>query len=489
MAENIKIFFNSDSNGSKTSKIVHLLTSFRVDIKNTGKKENDTIISGNEISIQSPNWAKNDYGNGWVIQGNSARNVIKIKVIKDGILKFSFMGIDKRFEDKRIPIYADYKFIKIDGKDILSVPISTWHDQPFRYEMPVKDGQEITLEFEQQHHKYNACQILYMMRQFSFSESEINQAQDILSNWIEDKYDWIFVKNNLLENTPTKVTLNELDKTHFGRLTLPVGKTEFEALLLPSNIKKLHVTLAGAGARKLPYPLFNRVSWCAKFNGVYLCLDDPTRFEFDFSPSFYFGSPEQNYLEYVIEIVKKVASVYGIANEDITFISSSNGGFASLWLTDKIVGASCIVHCPQVDIPSFVNGHLNGWNTDDPKFKTRINLEHLVNNTKSKFFIYSNIMWEKDKQQMELLFKFYKKPLRLGLNELAPNMWVLLANISYTSPHMVQPDEWFTACIEKYIHAENKFPEYVFTYLIEETRRYYDLLRQKESLENMIPKD
>ena len=59
-----------------------------------------------------------------------------------------------RFEGKRFPIWIDYKSIKIDGKEILSSPIAVWHDKPWRYEIPVRDGQEVWIEYEQQAHPY-----------------------------------------------------------------------------------------------------------------------------------------------------------------------------------------------------------------------------------------------------------------------------------------------------------------------------------------------
>ena len=65
------------------------------------------------------------------------------------------MGPDVRFEGKRFPVWLDYKSIKIDGKEILSSPIAVWHNKPWRYEMPVRDEQEVWVEYEQQPHPYS----------------------------------------------------------------------------------------------------------------------------------------------------------------------------------------------------------------------------------------------------------------------------------------------------------------------------------------------
>ena len=74
--------------------------------------------------------------------------------MNDGVLSLSFKGPDKQYNSVRIPIWIDYKSIKIDGKEILSEPVSTWHDRPYKYEMSVKNGQEIIVEVEQKYHEY-----------------------------------------------------------------------------------------------------------------------------------------------------------------------------------------------------------------------------------------------------------------------------------------------------------------------------------------------
>ena len=58
-----------------------------------------------------------------------------------------------------MPVWIDYKSIKIDGKEILSSPIKTWHDEPYRYEMAVKDGQTIGVEIKQTSHEYTKAEL------------------------------------------------------------------------------------------------------------------------------------------------------------------------------------------------------------------------------------------------------------------------------------------------------------------------------------------
>ena len=65
-----------------------------------------------------------------------------------------FRGICKEYENSHIPVWTDYKSIKINGNEVLSHPISVWHDNPYTYQLPVKNGQEVTLEIEQEFHPY-----------------------------------------------------------------------------------------------------------------------------------------------------------------------------------------------------------------------------------------------------------------------------------------------------------------------------------------------
>lgn len=134
--------------------VVSQLSSSRIDIKNVGKENNAVEISTTE-KVSAPAWFKNAQGQGQVLESNKERCQISIKVIQSGKLVLSFKSQDKRYEGGRFPLWVNYKSIKINGKEILSAPVETWHDKPFRYEMPVRDGQSIVVEIELQPHQYS----------------------------------------------------------------------------------------------------------------------------------------------------------------------------------------------------------------------------------------------------------------------------------------------------------------------------------------------
>ena len=136
-------------------RILDDLRTCRIDVKNFGTERNAVEIEANGISISEPSWFTNEEGKGKVLQSSDMKSLIKIKAVGDGNLRLVFRGPDRRFEGKRYATWIDYKSIKINEKELLTMPVATWHDKPYHYEMPVKNGQEIILETEQQYHKYS----------------------------------------------------------------------------------------------------------------------------------------------------------------------------------------------------------------------------------------------------------------------------------------------------------------------------------------------
>ena len=158
----------------------------RIDIKNFGKENNAVDIKTN-AQISHPAWFVNIQGQGQVVESNKNYQDITIRAIQDGKLVLSFKGQDKRFEGVRFPVWIDYKSIKIDGKEILSAPIATWHDKPFRYEKPVKDGQIVKVEVVQQYHQYSKDELKDVILKLNPNSDYINENVEELTNKIYTK--------------------------------------------------------------------------------------------------------------------------------------------------------------------------------------------------------------------------------------------------------------------------------------------------------------
>ena len=157
----------------------------RVDIKNLGNKDNTVTIEAQGSKITSPSWFRNTQGEGRVLTSAASEGKIKISVIQNGKLSINFRGPDMRFEGNRFPVWIDYKSIKIDGKEILSSPIAVWHDKPWYYEMPVKDGQEVWVEYERLPHPYSREELKETILMLNPTSEVISGNIDTLTDKVE----------------------------------------------------------------------------------------------------------------------------------------------------------------------------------------------------------------------------------------------------------------------------------------------------------------
>lgn len=139
--------------------IVNKISTMRIDIKNIGTEKNALSIKAENVHITQPGWFANAQGIGQLLESSEFKIKLDITVINSGKLTFKFLGKDKRYEKERLPLWVDYKSIKINSKEILSAPIATWYDKPFGYDIPVKDGQQITVEVEQTYHIYTQAEL------------------------------------------------------------------------------------------------------------------------------------------------------------------------------------------------------------------------------------------------------------------------------------------------------------------------------------------
>lgn len=126
----------------------------RIDFKNFGNKENSVQLikaSDNSVRTETPAWFKNETGQGLVLQSSAGKIDFELKCAGNGKLKIWLRGIDSRDKNGvRIPIWINYTAFSIDGISILNEPKLVWHDKPFVYELPVKDGEIVTVHAEWQ---------------------------------------------------------------------------------------------------------------------------------------------------------------------------------------------------------------------------------------------------------------------------------------------------------------------------------------------------
>lgn len=166
--------------------ICHQLKSLRIDIKNFGKADNDIDIT-TTAKTSAPAWFENEQGRGRVVESVHKKETLTLKCRGAGKLRLEFRGSDKRFDGTRFPLWIDYKSIKINGKEQLTAPVATWHDKPYRFEMPVKDGQVINIEVAQQYHQYTKDELKDVILKLNPNSDYIRQNIKRLTDKIYNK--------------------------------------------------------------------------------------------------------------------------------------------------------------------------------------------------------------------------------------------------------------------------------------------------------------
>lgn len=300
----------------------------------------------------------------------------------------------------------------------------------------------------------------------------------------------------LLGEHPKKIKLDNLTTNNIHRLCILVDKIEFETFFMPSEHKKLYVIFSSIGRDKREYPIFHRVTWYNFFDGMFLWIDDPTRNQTQIAPTYYFGTKENNYLDYVSNIIDKFLELYNLTYNDLTFISSSNGGFAALWCAQKMHGATCLAFNPQLNIPLYYQTvkkfeeKLN-ISFEDETLYNRLYLYGIDKEEKSKICIFSNIRSESDKLQMDEFFKNIGISYKIGLQKVN-NIWLIIANIDADNTHLAQPSPYISRMFEQIMSEEwggmeisNKKIEIVNA-LLGCMREYYSAVKEIKNLKNEI---
>lgn len=205
------------------------LTNSRIDIKNFGNANNAVEIT-TLAKISAPAWFANTQGQGQVVESSKKIQNITIRAVQDGKLILSFKGQDKRYNGTRFQLWVDYKSIKIDGKEILSAPVETWHDKPFRYEMPVKDGQVVKVEVVQQYHQYSKDELKDVILKLNPNSDYINVNINKLTKKIYKK---ITVKMTTSNSTLQKTLFTKAKQNIQARIKLWRDKFSFAHKLTP----------------------------------------------------------------------------------------------------------------------------------------------------------------------------------------------------------------------------------------------------------------
>ncbi len=167
----------------------------------------------------------------------------------------------------------------------------------------------------------------------------------------------------------------------------------------------LYVSLTCAAHDR--YPIFMRWSWHAFLGAKMLCIDDPSyeNYKLRYTRWFY-GSKEKSYLQAMIPVIEKFIDQLNVKRQNVIFLGSSGGGYASLYLANAIEGTNAFALNPQIMPGRWRKGKFirqfkkNGIDLLGEDIFHRNNL--ILDASKSKFFIMYNMLSPDDVPQFNL---------------------------------------------------------------------------------------
>ena len=232
------------------------------------------------------------------------------------------------------------------------------------------------------------------------------------------------------------------------------GGVDFELLHLSKNKKKLYVSFVGGtnNGDKRRYPTFLRWKFTNFLDGDYLGVEDPLFKGFSgHCVMWYYGTEKVSYLRLLVPIIYKVIDEMKITAKDVTFIGSSGGGTASLYMANLMDGTTAFAMNPQYNLDDwkpFVNEYFKDTlkidlSVEDPLGRNKIRLT----NTKSLFFITENIASPNDKRQYSSFFARQGIPVTYGVKDHG-NIVTWLYHAACNNPHSAFPDKVELAVLE-----------------------------------------
>lgn len=113
------------------------------------KPQFEVYVDGSKNPEKQADWMNKFESQGYVIQKNSGKTNIIIKVFNDSDINVVLRGKWEQDKDKKmVENWVKYTSVTVNGKKILSEPVSVWHNKPFRHTIKAKSGDEIKIHAE-----------------------------------------------------------------------------------------------------------------------------------------------------------------------------------------------------------------------------------------------------------------------------------------------------------------------------------------------------
>lgn len=152
--------------------------SLRVDIKNQGSISNNIefIEYGPNISVNKPDWLKNELGIGCQLEENKGDFNFMFRCINSGKLKVTIRSVDIRdINNNRVPIPINFNKLIINERTAINQDYLVWHDKPQIFERNCENQQIFYFDL-----KYKTVFDYFPQLKFEinndFSENEIMEA-------------------------------------------------------------------------------------------------------------------------------------------------------------------------------------------------------------------------------------------------------------------------------------------------------------------------
>lgn len=128
-------------------EIFKKLTTFRIVVRNVGKKENGVnILSDDHVVVTSPMWLMHSDGSGKKITGGTGTYCITLKAKGNGTMQIQLQSEDFKVKGESIPIWINYSEVIIDEASPLNC--SVWSHSSFSTKINVVDEQEVKIRFK-----------------------------------------------------------------------------------------------------------------------------------------------------------------------------------------------------------------------------------------------------------------------------------------------------------------------------------------------------
>lgn len=145
-------------------------------------------------------------------------------------------------------------------------------------------------------------------------------------------------------------------KNECHRLSISKNNIEYEFLFMPKKSNKLYVCFNGRrDTSVIKYPVFTRWKYNNILNGNILCVEDPMYkgLASGTATRWYYGTKNTSYLIELADIICAVLKKLRLKKQDITFIGSSAGGTAAMFMANLMDTTSCIAMNPQIVLNNF----------------------------------------------------------------------------------------------------------------------------------------